>query len=336
MTHQPVYRRDTTRAGEGNIEYTQADLREIRERWGDLLAARMHGSPILAAQLVLTAEQIAHRDELLRQERAERLVDRHPAGLQWMAVPRAAGSGESPAPLRVPVEDVVQEVTGAVLHLEATMRRELGFTPIARNPELGEESMSSGRGRYVTRAQHQTLLPDGRELRDVEEAIRREEDERERQLLRERLQQAAPRRTFLPADREWVETEAPSGVVHWACVWLEDYLPWIADHPRLLDRVQREAARLVRLVRAGIGELQSGLLLQAPCPWCRGVDEDHPDGALSMRLYTQQKLIDSYVLCHGKDCDPPESDCGGRFKGKPWWPSTEFDWLAGHMACAST
>ena len=96
---------------------TAFDLQAIRTEWGDLLTARLHGSPRPWVELTLTAEQRRTRDELARLERAE-------------ADPEAPGW--SPAPCHVGVVDVINEVTTGVIELEAAVRDRLGLGPVPR------------------------------------------------------------------------------------------------------------------------------------------------------------------------------------------------------------
>ena len=34
------------------------------------------------------------------------------------------------------------------------------------------------------------------------------------------------------------------------------------------------------------------------------------------------------VVCHGPACEPPDSECGPRDRGRPCWPVWEWPWLA--------
>lgn len=97
---------------------TAFDLQAIRQEWGDLLVARLHGSPRPFVELSLDAEQRARRDELARIERAE-------------ADPEAPGW--SPAPCHLDVVDVIADVTASVIELEAAVRDRLGFGAVPRD-----------------------------------------------------------------------------------------------------------------------------------------------------------------------------------------------------------
>ena len=111
---------------------TAFDLQAIRQEWGDLLVARLHGSPRPWVELTLTTEQRAKRDELARAERAEADPD---------------APGWSPAPCHIGVVDVINQVTIAVLELEAAVRDRLGFGPAARDTgALRSRYLLDGRG----------------------------------------------------------------------------------------------------------------------------------------------------------------------------------------------
>lgn len=120
----------------------------------------------------------------------------------------------------------------------------------------------------------------------------------------------------------------------------EPYLRHAAAHlsmayeadPSLIDGVEEDAARLRADVARHLGELTTGQTLKAPCPWCAGRTADHPEGgSFTLRVRTLPGDLTA-VVCQNSLCDPPDGDCGSRWRGFPAWPIHEWNWLADHIS----
>jgi hypothetical protein len=109
-----------------SLAFTALDLQEIRDHWGDLLAAAMPGTPRPWAEPMLTDVEKAERDRLARDER----LNRGPNTI-----------GEHPAPLVFSALAVQLSVEAGLLEVEHRCRRRLGFGPAERAAPLrGEPS----------------------------------------------------------------------------------------------------------------------------------------------------------------------------------------------------
>ena len=128
------------------------------------------------------------------------------------------------------------------------------------------------------------------------------------------------------------------GMTAFVRAWLDHAVTeWdvdVTDPARRLARSCREVQRLLSLVRGG------QLLARAVCPWCGGVTAKHPaGGAATLRV---EEIVSARpakdgrpardavfaVVCWNPVCDPPDADCGKRWRNHPAWPSWEWDWLA--------
>lgn len=158
---------------------------------------------------------------------------------------------------------------------------------------------------------------------DLEEAVREALD----LPAAERVRRPSRTRLTHDAHRNLADVQEPDGSVHWACVWIEDALPALAADPVLACHVADEARRMARAVLAAIGHIADSVLIQARCFVCGGVDEEHPGGARTLRLYTEGRLVDAYVLCHNPRCEPDARQCGARRHGRPMWTADELVWL---------
>lgn len=158
---------------------------------------------------------------------------------------------------------------------------------------------------------------------ELEEAVREALD----LPAADRVRRPASTRLAYDGHRNLADVEEPDGSVHWACVWIEDALAAVAADPVLACHVADEARRLARLVLAAIGHIADSVLIQARCFVCGGVDEEHPNGARTLRLYTGGRLVDAYVLCHNPRCQPDPAQCGARRHGRPMWTADELVWL---------
>jgi hypothetical protein len=158
---------------------------------------------------------------------------------------------------------------------------------------------------------------------ELEEAVREALD----LPAAERARRHASTPPVLDAPRNPAGVEEPDGSVHWACAWIEEALPAVAADPVLACHVADEARRMARTVLAAIGHIADSVLIQARCFVCGGVDEEHPGGARTLRLYTEGRLVDAYVLCHNPRCEPDASQCGSRRHGRPMWTADELVWL---------
>ena len=117
------------------------------------------------------------------------------------------------------------------------------------------------------------------------------------------------------------------------------YLRFIREHlaaaaevdEEVVDAAADKCREQVDAVSHSLALLRDGQTLKAPCPWCRGVTPHTPaGGAFTLRVRIIPWLEDetAAVVCHNDACDPPEAECGTRHRGRPAWPSWEWDWLA--------
>lgn len=120
--------------------------------------------------------------------------------------------------------------------------------------------------------------------------------------------------------------------------------------PSLTGDVEAACDGLVFRTHALLGLLGDGQLLDVTCPWCGGRTATDPvGGAKTMRVRAQLPVgvrsvagvdpgdVRWYVVCEGGRCEPPEADCGERWRGRPAWPlKTEGEWLAGRLEQAAS
>jgi hypothetical protein len=94
--------------------------------------------------------------------------------------------------------------------------------------------------------------------------------------------------------------------------------------PVIGARVELDAARLRLEVSRALGITQRLAPLEAACPWCGG-------GVAAARTLYIRETRDgrAVVVCQSGACEPPEADCGERWRGHPAWDvATEGAWLA--------
>lgn len=105
---------------------------------------------------------------------------------------------------------------------------------------------------------------------------------------------------------------------------------WVQDHTRrLCDMLDRQ-----------LGLIRPGTLLTALCPFCRGVDPEHPAGGhLTLQVReiakarpktaTRPEVLAAFaVVCGNRACAPPEGKVGTWYRGQPAWRQDEWEWLA--------
>lgn len=124
--------------------------------------------------------------------------------------------------------------------------------------------------------------------------------------------------------------------------------PVCAAAPGVLAAVEARCDQLTMRTHTLLGLLGDGQVLDALCPWCDGRRSDAPvGGQKTMRVRAQlpagqpMSKVDPVdvrwlVVCESGLCEPPQSDCGERFRGRPAWPlRTEGEWLAQRLEMAS-
>lgn len=117
---------------------------------------------------------------------------------------------------------------------------------------------------------------------------------------------------------------------HWSFVaaLLEDVARL---NPDLLEHIADTAAMHVRRAAPALGLITDGQLLAALCPWCDGKTSAAPVGGhRTLRVRTLPGGLPA-VVCEGGSCDPPEAECGARWRGLPAWPEHEWTWLAARL-----
>lgn len=127
---------------------------------------------------------------------------------------------------------------------------------------------------------------------------------------------------FSPALRAATIDGSDTNWAYWAGVWVEDALGAVEHFPDLLADVASTARRALRQMRQAIGLMEPRLHLKADCFVC---------GQRTLFLYAGQRVVDSYVSCHGDGCNPTDAQCGSWLRGRPTWSQAEFDWLNGQL-----
>ena len=78
-----------------------------------------------------------------------------------------------------------------------------------------------------------------------------------------------------------------------------------------------DTATVLRLIR-------DGQRLDAECPWC---------GQARALVVRVPENLPAMVACESaRVCEPPDRDCGIRWRGRPAWSWHEWDWLADRIA----
>lgn len=299
---------------------TAENLQYIRESWGDLQALRYPGTNRPWRQLFLDPERRELANKAAQKERAERYAHRIAAGPQWLAAEPQTAAGASPSPALDDVLDTIADAETTVFWLEDAARDILGFSrtctrcrhPGDQHPRTdntqpctacgcpdyryGATTTGEAGGQHAVRAPYSLTVDPGRPWR----------------------------RTFTAADREWVTTPAPSGALHWACVWIESSLDVIGAHEEFALLLSDEIAHIRRRIAAVTGEIEDGMTLKAPCIACRGLNAA---GQMSYTLRLRAKP-DPVILCANPACQPTDTVCGTWVRGRPAWPQREWDWLA--------
>jgi hypothetical protein len=98
----------------------------------------------------------------------------------------------------------------------------------------------------------------------------------------------------------------------------------------LAEHIGEEVRRIASDVALALRLLRDGQVLRAHCPWCGGRDEKHPTGG-ARTLRVHETSAGPLLVCHGGACEPPEQDCGTRWRGMPAWHEGEWAWLAQRM-----
>lgn len=301
--------------------HTAENLRYIRESWGDLQSLRYPGTARPWRQLFLTPERREAANRAATAERAERFTSRVQAGPQWLAAEPAAAVGASPSPGLDDVIDTIAEAEKTVFWLEDMARDLLGYSRTCTRCRHGADN----HGRDGNTAPCDKC--DCHDFRRGATTLGEDSGSYEiRAKYALHTESDAPwRRTFIPADREWVAVPAASGALHWSCMWLESSLDVIGAHEDFAQVLLDETAGIRRRIAGAIGEVDDGMTLKAACISCRGIDEASGEAMFTLRLRAKP---DPVIMCVNPACDPSEALCGSWVRGHPAWPQREWDWLA--------
>lgn len=107
----------------------------------------------------------------------------------------------------------------------------------------------------------------------------------------------------------------------------KSWLALIYSDARVAPALEPTLKKVIHIMEVALDLVSSGKLIMVRCPWCRGKTEAMPNGSLSLRVYVPGTAPETYVICTNSACEPPEADCGERFRGKPMWPFSDLDWL---------
>lgn len=309
--------------------HSAENLRYIRESWGDLQTLRYPGTARPWRQLFLTPEQREASNRSAAAERAERYVPRAAAGLQWFAAEPQTAAGASPSPALDDVLDVIADVENTVFWLEDQARDLLGFSRTCNRCRHDADEHPRDDGGHPCR------LCDCHEYR-IGASTPGEPAGSHTVHASFAVAMDAKRpwqRTFTPADREWVTTPAPSGALHWSCVWIESSLDVISAHEDFADVLTEEVRRIRHRIAAAVGDVEDGMTLKAHCISCRGVEVVSGLSSYTLKLRVAPAPV---IMCTNPDCDPTEALCGNWLWGHPVWPQNEWDWLADRIRDAET
>lgn len=148
--------------------------------------------------------------------------------------------------------------------------------------------------------------------------------------------------------------DAEAGLRGWAGAWAQDlpplrlapatsafadplpYLELLGDlirhipNPDLIEHIAERCHALVTRANAVLGLIFDGQLLDALCPWCRGVTDHHPIGGrrtLRVRM-SHDDDPRALIVCEGGHCNPGDQS-GIQWKHLPAWDLlNEGDWLS--------
>jgi hypothetical protein len=102
---------------------------------------------------------------------------------------------------------------------------------------------------------------------------------------------------------------------------------WVDDVPDMA----RKARGMVDAIARALCLVYDGQRLDVECPWCEGRTELAPVGG--ERTWRVRELPGGLVaiVCESGTCEPPGKDVGTWWRGKPCWPTSEWEWLAKHV-----
>lgn len=111
----------------------------------------------------------------------------------------------------------------------------------------------------------------------------------------------------------------PEHLAHW--------LGWaVTQADRLPIPLEQEldtASRHIRgTIERAISPTVNGQRLKAACPWCRQEN---------LRIRVTHSNSHPLVVCESGVCEPPPSDCGTWWHGKPAWPWHDWEFLVARI-----
>ncbi|MFI6534169.1 hypothetical protein ACIBHY_17040 [Nonomuraea sp. NPDC050547] len=98
--------------------------------------------------------------------------------------------------------------------------------------------------------------------------------------------------------------------------------PWAALAEPTLTRMYEAVARCLAM-------LYTGQTVRVICPWCHGVDTEHPAGGAWTWRVVELPGQQVAIVCMGV-CEPPLRDVGTWWGGQPCWPLADWQQLARH------
>ncbi|MFI6904869.1 hypothetical protein ACIBKY_26650 [Nonomuraea sp. NPDC050394] len=96
--------------------------------------------------------------------------------------------------------------------------------------------------------------------------------------------------------------------------------PWAALAEPTLTRMYEQVARCLAM-------LYTGQTVRVVCPWCHGVDVEHPAGGAWTWRVVELPGGQVAIICTGV-CEPPLREVGTWWGGQPCWPLRDWEKLA--------
>jgi hypothetical protein len=106
------------------------------------------------------------------------------------------------------------------------------------------------------------------------------------------------------------------------------HLPAVPDDDPIVLEVARLARAMVDQIARALCLVYDGQRLDVECPWCEGRTELAPVGG--EKTWRVRELPGGLVaiVCESGTCEPPSADVGTWYRGRPCWPTWDWEWLA--------
>ena len=145
-------------------------------------------------------------------------------------------------------------------------------------------------------------------------------------LLHEAVAQAAGTDRLDPPSTAFADARP---YLEYAVTWA----PQVADD-LVLHEIGRQARGMVDAIAKALCLVYDGQRLDVECPWCRGRTELAPVGG--EKTWRVRELPGQLIaiVCESGTCEPPSKDVGTWWRGKPCWPTSEWEWLAKRLTQA--